>query len=72
MPSSASSDIFLEAILNFHENKSHLGTYLRKDILKERAESYSECINGHEDPLDSYIGLINGTKIEISLPGYLL
>ena len=63
------SEIFWEIVETLVENKGYLITELCEQMLQERAELYAKAIRESGAPLDSCVGFIDCTKINISRPG---
>jgi len=69
MRSSKMSEVFWEVVECFVENKGHLLTELRVDLIEERAEQYAVAVKEKGAPLDNCLGFIDCSKIEMSRPG---
>ena len=65
MRSSALSEVFWEVL----EKQGHLVLDLQEGLLARRAEMYAESIHKAGAPLDSCVGFIDCTKIQMSRPG---
>eukprot|EP00171_Calliarthron_tuberculosum_P004019 IDg4019t1 len=66
---SAICEVFWEAIEKFHDEKSHLVSDFRIDLMKERASDYSKCIHENGAALDKLHWFHRRTKIKMSRPG---
>ena len=69
MRSSALSEVFWEVLESFYEKQGHLVLDLQEGLLARRAEMYAESIHKAGAPLDSCVGFIDCTKIQMSRPG---
>ena len=69
MRSSALSEVFWEVVETFIETQGHLITDLRQAFLASRAELYANSIKNAGAPLDSCVGFIDCTKIQMCRPG---
>ena len=69
MRSSALSEVFWEVMESFYEAQGHLVLNLREGLLAQRAELYADSIKSAGAPLDSCVGFIDCTKIQMSRPG---
>ena len=68
MRSSALSEVLWEVIESFVDGQGHLVMGLREGLLVSRAGLNPESINNTEAPLDSCVGSIDCTKIQMSRP----
>ena len=69
MRSSALSEVFWEVIESFVDGKGYLLRDLREGVLVSWAELYAESIKIIGAHLDSCVGFIDCTKIQMSRPG---
>lgn len=65
------SEVFWEALEGFIEGHGHLLQSFRHDLMTERAHIYAESITAQGSPLDSCVGFIDCTKIQMHRPGAL-
>lgn len=57
------SDIFWESLKTLEGRRNDLISMPRMDLLSDRAELYECCVFENGAPLQSFIGLLEGTKV---------
>ena len=62
------SEIFWEVLEHFVECKGHLVTNFQEGLLRSRAQLYAKAVRDAGEPLESYVGFIDCTKIKIARP----
>ena len=66
---SALSEIYWEVAETLVERRGKLITNFQRELLRSRAELYSNAIENRCAPLDSCVGFIDCTKISMARPG---
>lgn len=62
------SEVFWECIESLIDNWGHVLSTFRTEFIRERANLYADAIKNNGAPLDSCIGFIDGTKIQMNRP----
>lgn len=69
MSSSVLIEVFSEVVEMLIDTRGHLLTDLQEGLLRERDEIYANAITGKGSPLESFVGFIDCSKIEMARPG---